>query len=159
MSKHATLFAWALFMPALAFAQAYKCKQPDGSLSFQDHPCAPGSAGSQVTLRPVTGDYAEPASPRKAAKGAAHPKDIASKDGPSDYQRQLAEEQARAENERNLAYNRTVRCNAARQQLGVVNSGRPIFSYDNKGERNYVKDENRATQVAAAERKVATECN
>lgn len=52
------------------------------------------------------------------------------------------------------------RCNYARQQLGVVKTeGAKIYAHDNKGERQYVKDENRQATIAAAERRVAAECN
>ena len=50
------------------------------------------------------------------------------------------------------------RCNYARQQLGVAKAERPIYSYDNKGERQYVSDENRKATVAAAEKRVAEDC-
>lgn len=34
--------------PLLASAQGYKCKQPDGSVSYQDHACAAGTASSSA---------------------------------------------------------------------------------------------------------------
>jgi len=39
------LFACA---PLLALAQGYKCKQADGSVSYQDHACAAGTASSSA---------------------------------------------------------------------------------------------------------------
>ncbi len=51
------------------------------------------------------------------------------------------------------------RCSHARQQLEVAKVGRPIFSRDNKGERQYVKDEDRQATTTAAEKRVAEECN
>lgn len=35
-------------MPVLALAQGYKCRQADGSISYQDHACAAGSASSSA---------------------------------------------------------------------------------------------------------------
>ncbi len=65
----------------------------------------------------------------------------------------------KAENEKVVAFNRMQRCNYARQQLSVVIAGRPIYSYDNKGERRYVEDVNRKATTIAAEQRVAQECN
>lgn len=159
MNLRMTLLLIAVSVPSLAFAQAYKCKQADGSLSFQDHPCPIGSVGASVTLRPVTGAYAEPADARGGPKAAVAQRTLAPNDGLSDYQRRLADEQTKAQNERIAAQNRMLRCNLARQQLGVLKEARPVYSYDNKGERIYVKDENRAAQVSSAERRVAEQCN
>ena len=57
------------------------------------------------------------------------------------------------------AFNKTQRCNHERQQLGVVKSGRPIFSHDNKGDRRCVEDAARQAETNAAEQKVARACN
>jgi hypothetical protein len=51
----AALMAAFLCIPLLAHAQAYKCKQPDGSLGFQDHPCQVGAAGTAIALPPIQG--------------------------------------------------------------------------------------------------------
>lgn len=43
------MLAAALLVAAgQALAQGYKCKQADGSTSYQDHPCAAGTASSSV---------------------------------------------------------------------------------------------------------------
>lgn len=57
------------------------------------------------------------------------------------------------------AFNKMQRCNHERQQLGVVKMGRPILSYNNKGEPQYVEDANRQAVIAEAERRVAATCN
>ncbi len=48
-------------VPLLTLAQGYKCKQPDGSVSYQDHACAAGTASSGTV--PTTSGGA-PAVPR-----------------------------------------------------------------------------------------------
>ena len=75
-----------------------------------------------------------------------------------DLAAQQANEQWKAENEKVAAHNRMVRCNFARQQLGVATGGRPIFTRDDKGNRHYVEDENRKATIAAAEKRVAEDC-
>lgn len=68
-------------------------------------------------------------------------------------------EQRKAEEDKTAVFNRMQRCNYARQQLGVVTNGRPIYRHDNKGERHYVEDDNRKATVTAAEQRVAQDCN
>lgn len=156
MNLRLVLFVVAAAVPPLASAQAYKCKQANGSLSFQEQPCAVGSSGAPIALRPVTGAYAEPDVPG-ASKTPARAR--ASNDPNVDYQRRLADEQTKAQNEQIRAHNRMVGCNAARQQLGVLKESRPVYSYNNKGERVFVADENRPAQISSAERRVAELCN
>lgn len=42
-------------LPSLTHAQAYKCQSSNGSISFQDHPCQKGAAGSAIDLVPAQG--------------------------------------------------------------------------------------------------------
>ena len=42
-------------VPLLAPAQGFKCKQADGSVSYQDHACAPGSASSIAIQTDMSG--------------------------------------------------------------------------------------------------------
>lgn len=62
----------ATFAYSTAHAQVYKCKQPDGSTAFQDHPCA--GKGSAIAIRPAAGEAtrADPAAAESATeKGKA----------------------------------------------------------------------------------------
>lgn len=45
------LLAAALTAAPAAFADVYKCRQPDGKIAFTDRPCPSGSAGEMVMLR------------------------------------------------------------------------------------------------------------
>jgi len=73
----------------------------------------------------------------------------------ADNQRQAAEEAHRKDN----SPARQANCNAARHNLGVLKEQRPVFSYDNKGNKQYVEDKDRAGAVAKAEADVASNCN
>ena len=42
-------------LPLLAHAQGYKCKQADGSTSYQDHACAAGTASSSAVPTDLSG--------------------------------------------------------------------------------------------------------
>jgi len=154
--------ALLMLMPMLAQAQAYKCKQPDGTLSFQDRPCPAGAASSTLALPPVTGGSSGPASQPKGPDSAKGPKALRTivpgQDTERDNQRRRADEEVRAHNKEVDAYNKTIRCNNARQQLGVLKESRPVYSRDDKGERQYISDDNRPAKISAAEQRVAEEC-
>lgn len=135
-----------LCCPLFAQAQTFKCKKANGSVSFQDQPCQAGSVGSEVNLPPVSSI---------AAQKSANSADSGQKRGDA---RQRIDETVRARNAETEAYNKSVRCNSARQQLGVLKEQRPVYRRDNKGERQYVEDANRPAEIASAERRVTEEC-
>lgn len=174
---------------AIANAQLFKCKSAEGRILFQEVPCPAGAtdmnprpkapaADANVMLpkadkgggnwdpgprppmpsRPypvATPRQSTPVTPAQAAQDQRQRKQ-------ADLERQLGEQrnaERKAEEEKAMAFNRMQRCNYARQQLGVAKTERPIYSYDNKGERQYVSDENRQATITAAERRVAAECN
>jgi hypothetical protein len=69
------------------------------------------------------------------------------------------EAEERAEyNRQVMARNKASDCDHARQQLGVANGGGAVYRHNNKGERVFVEEANRAAEVASAERRVATAC-
>lgn len=141
-----------LVTPMLAGAQVYRCKQANGTTSFQSEPCTGSNNGSLITVKPASGAGAEPGTQAPAAARSKQPS------APS-AERSRAEQEQLEANQKIQAYNKSVRCNAARRQLDVVMSQRPIYSIDNKGERNYVSDDNRQEVLNAAQKRVNTECN
>jgi hypothetical protein len=151
-----------LYSPLLAHAQVYKCKQADGSLHFQNDPCQPGASGSTIAMPPAarepTGVARQPgssdsASSRGASQFRKSPQEMA-----QDSNRRRAEQDVQRHNDEVKAYNRTQRCNYARQQLGVLRAPKPAYRLDNGGDRHYVEDQNRAAETATAEQRVAAEC-
>lgn len=146
--------ATLLSLPAAwAQAQAYKCKQPNGSVSFQDQPCQSGAAGSKITL-PATGGAAADAGnvPRPTA---AHPAPGMPAHS-ADLKRQ--QDETNAYNQKVAAQNKAIRCDQARQQLGILKEPRPVFRRDNEGNRQYVDDKDRDAEIAAAQRRVNADC-
>lgn len=156
---------WLVFFmsaPLMAQAQAYKCKQPDGSLSFQDKPCSGDAASSKITLPPVTMDAVEPVNQPNRQKRAATQKIMGSENAwqtkERDDKRRRDEEEINAANQKILAHNKMISCHLARSQLEIANGGRPAYSLDNKGDRHYIEDENRQAAISSKERIVAQEC-
>ena len=50
MNTKRKLLALLICVPVFSHAQAFKCTQPDGSTTFQDHECAAGAKASEITL-------------------------------------------------------------------------------------------------------------
>ena len=69
-----------------------------------------------------------------------------------------ADDEIRIRNAQTAAYNKSVRCNSARQSYGVLKEERPVYRRDNNGERVYVDDDKRPAEIAAAKRRVDEEC-
>ncbi len=149
------LLAIILCLPLFAHAQAYKCKQSNGSTSFQDYPCGEGSGSSALKLppAPVRGASAPGAITRRATPPSYPPGTIVFKDD-AEGEKWLAEHNAR-EREQNKAQ----RCNYARQYLETLQRQGRVYVRDSKGERVFVSDEQRPALIAAATRQVAQECN
>jgi Domain of unknown function (DUF4124) len=157
------LVAVLMLVPALASAQIYKCKRADGSVGFQSDPCPAGTAGSAISVVPASGYYS----------GAPETSNATRKDGAQRAMRALppaqpnaqdaasrrAEEETRARNEEIAAHNKALRCNSARQQLGILREARPVYSRDNEGKRVYLEDSNRQAEISAAQQRVAAECS
>ncbi len=148
-----------LVITPLVQAQAYKCKQPNGAVSFQDQPCAKDAIGVALKLPPPEDAATAKARTQKRTAIEKSTNANAPQSGYEENQRLKAEEEMRAQNAKNDAYNRGVRCNQARRQLGITKEQTPIFSRDNKGEKQYVKDEDRAGIIARAQKSVDEECN
>ncbi len=160
MNLRLICFGLLVCIAPIAQGQAYKCKQADGSLSFQDQPCQGGGSSSKIALPSaptVSGEPSGPSGnstvPKQRSARTFDPRQM------QDEQTLRAQEEAKAQNEKAIAFNKMQRCNFARQQLGVTKELRPIYSHDSKGDRQYVPDDNRQATIAAAERRVNAECN
>ena len=137
--------------PSAASAEAFRCKQADGKVSFQDQPCQAGASSSSVKVRePATSAELSQPHPTRPARAVTPPHNNAPK--------AEANEDIRAANQRIEAHNRGIRCDRAKRNLGVLKEQRPVYRYDQKGERQYVDDSARAAEVSAAQRAVAANC-
>ena len=130
------------------------------SAPFSDPYAQAPNTGQRGTLalpptRPVVAAVPEP-QVQKPARAVQQPKGTP----PRESSATSAEnERIRQENEKTTAYNKTVKCNNARQQLRVVQEQHAIFSTDNKGERHYVDDKDRQKVIDSAQQRVNAECN
>lgn len=67
-------------------------------------------------------------------------------------------QQAALDAHRNDKVVNSAACNTARGNLGVLNEQRPVYSYDNKGNRVYVEDKNRAATIAQTQQQISANC-
>ena len=146
-----TLHAILLVLPVAVAAQTYKCKNADGKVSFQDRPCQGNSSGGQVVVKPTapSADAAELAK-MKADASASRDKSL---------EQHRLQQEVRDRNRQIDAHNRAVNCERARQALGTLKSQRPVFRYDNNGERQYIEDSKRQAEISAAQQAVAEHCS
>lgn len=161
MSMPIILLGLFISAPLMVQAQAYKCKQPDGSLSFQDHPCLAGAVSSKLSLPPPS-EPVEPENNPNRPKRARTQKTPGSENSwqakEDDEKRRRADEEINAANEKARIHNKMISCNLARNQLNIAKNGRAAYSLDNKGDRHYIEDENRQSVISSKERIVAEEC-
>jgi hypothetical protein len=173
--------------PLMAHAQVYKCVQANGTTGYQSTPCAAGDkpaahpsvaqlnaqrAAAPKDDKPYDDPYAGDASSRPhpdvPATRAPASRDVVDLPPGRSTSGLVADVQARnrRENEQHAymeAHKNDKRvdmaaCNAARHNLGVLSEQRPVYSYDNKGNRNYVEDKDRAGRIAETQRLISERC-
>ena len=165
MPKPLTTIAAAVAALALtaaaspAWAQTYKCTQPDGKTAFQDQPChMSGGTGGSVNIK-VT-----PPSSDAPLPGAQQPQQQQRQRSTSPYagtqtaDAQAGQKQRQQQQQQQDDYQRNARCNNARSNLGALKAARPVYQYDNKGDKQYLDDSRRQSEMAAAQRGVAENC-
>lgn len=156
-------FAFALCLAmAAASAQSYRWIDKDGKVVYGDVP-PPGV--KVTTLRPAPPSAAPPAAPAAAGKDAA--KDA--KKGPltpaeqeqAFRKRKLEEEDARKKQEEALAaeQGRKQNCDRAQENVRQIESGQRIARTDAKGERYYLDDDQRGTELGNARKAAADWCS
>jgi hypothetical protein len=141
-----------MIVPMAATAQAYKCKLPDGKTSFQDQPCDEGSTGGPVIISDPSPSSDVPAPAKVVAptmKGDKNP----------DARKGQADESLKERNRQLEAQNRVMACSMARRNLSVLQVQRPVYSTDKNGNKQYVEDGNRQSEIAAAQQRVAESCS
>ena len=122
-----------LWLPALAWAQMYKCVDERGVTHYSDSP-RPDCKGGKVNIQaipPVSGKTSPPLGT------------VAGQD--ADFKRrQIEREQAESELKSAIAQ----RCARLRQEQNILASGVAIFSLNERGERVYMEDASRDARLA-----------
>jgi len=150
-----------LLAAATVTAQVYKWVDKDGKVQYTDTPPPTDvkSTPKKVDTRPASGPAAIPAAPTKSAPDKDAGKDIA-KGAPA---RPLTLEERSKESdkrraERVEAENNQERCKEATHYLRDLETGRPISTTDDAGERKILDDAARSAEVARARSAMGQSC-
>lgn len=166
------LLAGGALMLLAHFAHAqYSWIDDKGTRVFSDRPPPPGTPASRIlkapraaaqALVPLDGNPgAAPASPAPTAPAASAPSkppSLAEQDAAFRQRMAKREEDAKkAQEEAQKKQDNAERCTAARQESMQLASGMRIAQVNDKGERYFITDEDRARRQEAAQR-VLREC-
>jgi Domain of unknown function (DUF4124) len=166
----------ALLAAATATAQVYKCTDKDGKVQYSDIPPpadAKCASPKKIDARSAAGPGVAPAPAPAKTNSKDAPKDAkAGKDAPKDSPKTLAdrtkdfdkrradeaEAAKKAADEERVAKANQARCTEATRYLRDLESGRPLASSDDKGERVLLDDAGRATEVNRARTAMKESC-
>jgi len=151
MNRYALMLLAALAASAPALAQ-YSWIDDHGTRVFSDRPPPPGTPKSRILQAPrgaaadvTPAETAKPAQPTLADRDAEFRKRAAERD---------ADERKAAEDAQRQADN-AAQCAAARRSEAALASGVRITDMDDKGERVYVTDDEKARRLAQVRRVLA----
>jgi uncharacterized protein DUF4124 len=143
----------ALAFSGAATAQTYKWTDPNGRVQYGDVPPSDatnvtrlrgGTAGAPPAGAPEAKKDAKPLTPEQAFQKRQQERDQADQ--------KSAQERAQAEQKR-------VNCEQARASVRQLESGQRVATVNAAGERVFLEDDQRASQLARAQKSVAEWCN
>ena len=143
----AAAFAALALMPAHGI---YKWVDEKGVTHFSEHPPADGRKATKVEPKVTP--------PSSEARPSQDWKQREMEMRKQRIEREQKDERRKAV-EHNRAADRKNRCNYAQRQLHIVSSARPVYSVNEKGERVYLEDKDRAAEAAGWRREIETYCN
>jgi hypothetical protein len=129
-----------------SYAQMYKCVDERGVTHYSDKP-RPGCKGGQLDIRAIPPPSGKERAPAPDAGGAER-----------EFQRRQIERARAEEADARKQEAQKRRCAALRQELGFLRGAGAIFHFDDKGNRVYLEDKDRARRTAELEAEVARAC-
>ncbi|MCL2829900.1 MAG: DUF4124 domain-containing protein [Betaproteobacteria bacterium] len=164
-------FFLAIFMGSgTAQAQIYKYKDASGHTVISDVPPPPGSATDiQSSGTPPAGTpranpnpgAAPPAGTPHANGNAGGPPKKSIADQDLDFKKRLKDQQDKEEKEKQeqeAAARTKQNCDLARNELGALESGARVMQRDEKGERSYLDDNQRAQESERLRKVINDSC-
>jgi hypothetical protein len=151
MNRYSSLLLAACIVSAPAFAQ-YSWIDDHGTRVFSDRPPPPGTPPARILKTPraasteaAPAETTKPAAPTLAERDADFRKRAAERDAAE--HKTVEEAQRKAEN--------AEQCAAARRSEAALTSGARLTDVDDKGERVFVSDEDKARRLAQVRRVLA----
>jgi hypothetical protein len=165
----ACLLAASCLMPALTLAQ-WQWVDPQGRRVFSDQAPPPEIPAKNILRQPETkGQPANPvaeaavpaAAPAAAARPAASAPKVTGKDPQLEQKKKQAEaaeaERKKAADEA-LAATQAENCRLAKRAKATLDSGVRVSQVNDKGEREFMDDKQRAAEQKRAEAVIARDC-
>ncbi|HET7364630.1 MAG TPA: DUF4124 domain-containing protein [Burkholderiales bacterium] len=143
----------ALALSGAATAQTYKWTDQNGRVQYGDVP--PGDATNVTRLKGGTAG-SPPAAAPDAKKDA---KPLTPEQAFQKRQQERDQADQKAAQERNQAEQKRVNCEQARASVRQMESGQRVATVNAAGERVFLEDDQRAAQLARAQKAVADWCN
>jgi hypothetical protein len=153
------LFA-LLGVVALPAAAQWKWRDSSGQIQYSDLPPPPGVAEKDILLRPLQMQQRRPVAPAVAAASAAAsaPKGV---DPELDARRRKADQEHAAKQkveEEKVAAARADNCQRARNYMRTLDDGVRISRTNDKGEREFLDDKQRAEETRRTREIIASDC-
>lgn len=159
----------AIGLPSAALAQAYKWRDEKGQTVYSDQPppknIPPGNilqapkplaaALAAAASAPTSGAAVSAPAGKAAAKPAA-PKSVAEQE--ADFKKRQLDSQKKGKDAADKAAEEqrlVAACAGLRQAVAGLEAGQRISRHDEKGERYFINDEQRATEIAKAKQDMA----
>lgn len=167
--SRALVVALAALLPMACMAQ-WRWVDGNGRTVFSDQPPPPDVPAAKIVKQPARGGYAEPAAqPASAASSAAVPALHAAASAPKlagkdkelqdkKKQAEAAEEAKKQAHEQEVARIQAENCRRAREGKATYESGVRIIRTNEKGEREFLDDAQRAAELRRLDQVIATEC-
>lgn len=145
--KRIALAVCALLTVTLADAQIYQWKDANGKTIYSDQPPVAAPRRLQKIDTPPP------------AEGSATQKTLAERDMEFRKRQKESEENAeKARKEKAAATQKQQYCDNTRRRLQALESGERIAMHDDKGERYYMEDAQRAQEIAKARADISSNC-
>jgi hypothetical protein len=135
------LLASLLALALPASADMYKWVDEKGVTHYSESPPPEGTQSKKLDL-PVTPPSAPAAKPQSPEDWKAREAEFRRRQ----LQKENAEQAEKAQGERSAEV-RKARCTEAQRRLDLLNAGRPLYRVNEKGERVYMEDPDRAAQT------------
>ena len=147
---------------ATVAAQVYKWVDKDGKVQYSDTPPPPSAAKADAKrLNTGTNSSAPAASTAAESPAAANaPKSLQERSKEADKRRNDEADKAKKDEQaQKIAQQNEGRCKEATRYKSDLDSGRPITRNNDKGERAFVSDEERAAEIARVKIIIAESCS
>lgn len=151
MNRLGSYLGILLIVPALSQAQVYKCGNKDGSVSYQARPCPTNTSTSRMQIS----NKISPNTPSAQEVMRRLQSQVDVVDAEQQQRRAQSEQRQQQQQQREAL---EAHCAFARQQIAVVQTARPVYRVDEKGERQYLEDNERANKIADMQQKMAQHC-